>query len=183
MNHPRNRQPRAPRDHQRSAPRGSRDTNSSNVPTTQQVLPGTAVSIVLKADQPTGREVQGVVQDLLTRGNHPRGIKVRLRDGRIGRVQRMAGDVSHSAGSALTTPIPGSIHSSKPVHKPEDHLSEPPPRSLADFLPSEPNCRAELPSAQRERHTFSTANAVCPICGLFEGDELAVSHHVEEHLT
>lgn len=61
------------------------------VPTTNQVTPGTLVNIVLKADQPTGHTVQGVVSQLLTKGNHPRGIKVRLSDGRVGRVQSMAG--------------------------------------------------------------------------------------------
>ncbi|KAL1838828.1 hypothetical protein VTJ49DRAFT_2185 [Mycothermus thermophilus] len=61
------------------------------VPTIRQVIPGALVNIVLKADQPTGRTVQGVVGQLLTRGNHPRGIKVRLTDGRVGRVQSMAG--------------------------------------------------------------------------------------------
>ncbi|KAK5171864.1 uncharacterized protein LTR77_003500 [Saxophila tyrrhenica] len=67
-----------------------RNSRGANVPTTAQVVPGAAVSIVLKADQPTGREVQGTVKDLLTRGEHPRGIKVRLQDGKVGRVQRMA---------------------------------------------------------------------------------------------
>jgi uncharacterized repeat protein (TIGR03833 family) len=62
-----------------------------NVPTTRDVVPGALVNIVLKADQPTGRTVQGAVGQLLTRGNHPRGIKVRLTDGRVGRVQSMAG--------------------------------------------------------------------------------------------
>ncbi|KAK6212438.1 hypothetical protein LQW54_005212 [Pestalotiopsis sp. IQ-011] len=60
------------------------------VPNVRQVVPGAGVSIVLKADQRTGREVQGVVKDVLTRGDHHRGIKVRLADGRIGRVQRMS---------------------------------------------------------------------------------------------
>ncbi|KAH6844503.1 hypothetical protein B0I37DRAFT_164511 [Chaetomium sp. MPI-CAGE-AT-0009] len=69
-----------------------------SVPTTGQVTPGTLVNIVLKADQPTGRTVQGVVSQLLTKGNHPRGIKVRLTDGRVGRVQSMAG------GAASTGP-------------------------------------------------------------------------------
>lgn len=66
------------------------------VPTIRQVVSGAAVSIVLKADQRTGREVQGVVRDVLTRGDHHRGIKVRLTDGRIGRVQRM--DVGGGGG-------------------------------------------------------------------------------------
>ncbi|KAH6722637.1 hypothetical protein BKA61DRAFT_453445, partial [Leptodontidium sp. MPI-SDFR-AT-0119] len=51
-------------------------------------------------DQPTGRQVQGTVAELLTRGNHPRGIKVRLQDGRVGRVQRMASEEEARAGSA-----------------------------------------------------------------------------------
>jgi len=61
------------------------------MPVTQysQVKPGLAVSIVLKADQKTGRQVQGTVSQLLTRGNHPRGIKVKLTDGRVGRVQKL----------------------------------------------------------------------------------------------
>lgn len=59
------------------------------VPKTTSVIPGAGVNIVLKADQPTGRTVSGVVRDVLTRGDHPRGIKVRLSDGRVGRVQSM----------------------------------------------------------------------------------------------
>ncbi|KAI0970628.1 hypothetical protein F4678DRAFT_462329 [Xylaria arbuscula] len=80
----------------------------SPVPRTYQVIPGALVNIVLKADQRTGRQVRGTVQDVLTRGDHHRGIKVRLSDGRIGRVQSMAlaveGDSSAqpSSGSVLT---------------------------------------------------------------------------------
>jgi uncharacterized repeat protein (TIGR03833 family) len=75
------------------------------VPTTRQVVPGAAVSIVLKADQRTGREVQGVVRDVLTRGDHHRGIKVRLADGRIGRVQRMdTGGGAAAPGRAIPAP-------------------------------------------------------------------------------
>lgn len=64
--------------------------NLKPVPSTRQVASGASVNIVLKEDQPTGRTVSGVVRDVLTRGNHPRGIKVRLADGRVGRVQTMA---------------------------------------------------------------------------------------------
>ncbi|KAH9213939.1 hypothetical protein DL95DRAFT_390063 [Leptodontidium sp. 2 PMI_412] len=76
------------------------NSGSGSVPTIQQVVPGAPVSIVLKVDQPTGRQVQGTVAELLTRGNHPRGIKVRLQDGRVGRVQRMASEEEARAGSA-----------------------------------------------------------------------------------
>ncbi|KAK4459468.1 hypothetical protein QBC42DRAFT_231690 [Cladorrhinum samala] len=71
----------------------------TRVPTTKQVVPGAQVNIVLKADQPTGRTVSGAVKDVLTRGDHHRGIKVRLVDGRIGRVQSMVGRDGSSSGT------------------------------------------------------------------------------------
>lgn len=55
----------------------------------RDVTPGTKVSITLKQDQGTDRTVEGVVAERLTRGDHPRGVKVRLRDGRVGRVVRI----------------------------------------------------------------------------------------------
>jgi uncharacterized repeat protein (TIGR03833 family) len=72
----------------------------AKVPSTQEVIAGALVNIVLKADQPTGRTVCGTVMQVLTRGNHPRGIKVRLTDGRVGRVQTMA-------SGTVTSPAPG----------------------------------------------------------------------------
>ncbi len=59
------------------------------IPARRLINPGTNVLIVLKADQPTGHQVAGVVADVLTKRDHPRGVKVRLTDGRIGRVQRI----------------------------------------------------------------------------------------------
>ncbi|RXJ69549.1 hypothetical protein CRV08_02265 [Halarcobacter ebronensis] len=51
---------------------------------------GLSVKIVLKQDQRTGKLTQGVVKDILTNSSfHPRGIKVRLQDGQIGRVQEI----------------------------------------------------------------------------------------------
>lgn len=86
------------------------------VPNTNQVIPGAPVNIVLKADQPTGRTVQGVVRDVLTRGNHPRGIKVRLADGRVGRVQTMAsGSESGSSSTPITTTAATSLSYSSAV--------------------------------------------------------------------
>ncbi|KAI1497477.1 hypothetical protein F5X99DRAFT_363058 [Biscogniauxia marginata] len=74
------------------------------VPRTNEVIPGASVNIVLKADQRTGRQVSGVVRDVLTRGDHHRGIKVRLADGRIGRVQSMASAASDSSSSSASDP-------------------------------------------------------------------------------
>jgi uncharacterized repeat protein (TIGR03833 family) len=56
----------------------------------RNVTAGAEVLIVLKRDQRTGRLTRGVVKDILTRSaNHPHGIKVRLRDGKVGRVQEV----------------------------------------------------------------------------------------------
>ncbi len=49
---------------------------------------GSEVSIVLKADQRTGKLTDGVVKDILTNSSfHPHGIKVRLQSGDVGRVR------------------------------------------------------------------------------------------------
>lgn len=57
------------------------------------VRPGLRVAIVQKQDQRTGQTVEGVVAAVLTRSaSHPHGIKVRLVDGRVGRVKAVLGD-------------------------------------------------------------------------------------------
>jgi uncharacterized repeat protein (TIGR03833 family) len=59
----------------------------------KNIRAGAKVSIVLKQDQRTGRRTVGVVKDLLTNSNfHPHGIKVRLTDGQVGRVQEILPD-------------------------------------------------------------------------------------------
>lgn len=51
---------------------------------------GARVSIVLKADQRTGKQIEGIVARLLTKSSsHPHGIKVMLEDGQVGRVQEI----------------------------------------------------------------------------------------------
>jgi uncharacterized repeat protein (TIGR03833 family) len=58
----------------------------------KEIRPGMEVEVVLKKDQSTGRLTRGIVKDLLTKSaSHSRGIKVRLTDGQIGRVQRIIG--------------------------------------------------------------------------------------------
>lgn len=54
------------------------------------IHPGQRVKIVLKEDQGTDRRVEGVVKEILTNtSQHYRGIKVRLEDGQVGRVQEI----------------------------------------------------------------------------------------------
>ena len=56
------------------------------------IRPGLVVVIVKKEDQKTGKMTQGIVQDILTSASvHPRGIKVRLDSGEVGRVQFIQG--------------------------------------------------------------------------------------------
>jgi len=56
----------------------------------KNIRPGSAVVIVKKEDQPTGKMTQGIVRDILTSApEHPRGIKVRLESGEVGRVQHI----------------------------------------------------------------------------------------------
>jgi uncharacterized repeat protein (TIGR03833 family) len=54
------------------------------------VSPGIEVYIVLKKDQRSGKRTRGIVKDILTNSSfHPHGIKVRLQNGQVGRVQEI----------------------------------------------------------------------------------------------
>ena len=54
------------------------------------IQPGIEVDIVLKADQGLGNLTRGIVAEILTNSSfHPHGIKVRLEDGQVGRVQNI----------------------------------------------------------------------------------------------
>ena len=51
------------------------------------ILPGCTVDIIQKEDQRSGKKTRGIVQEILTNSQtHPHGIKVRLMDGRVGRI-------------------------------------------------------------------------------------------------
>jgi len=51
---------------------------------------GSLVRIVLKKDQRTGKLTEGRVKEILTKSpTHPHGIKIRLEDGRVGRVKEL----------------------------------------------------------------------------------------------
>lgn len=59
----------------------------------RNISAGIEVDIVLKKDQRTGELTRGVVKDILTKSAfHPHGIKVRLEDGQVGRVQEIIED-------------------------------------------------------------------------------------------
>lgn len=55
-----------------------------------EIRRGLRVAVVQKADQESGALTEGVVRDILTSApEHPRGIKVRLESGEVGRVRRI----------------------------------------------------------------------------------------------
>lgn len=56
----------------------------------KNIRPGGRVKVVQKQHQRSGQLTEGVVKDILTSSPvHPRGIKVRLTDGVVGRVQEV----------------------------------------------------------------------------------------------
>ncbi|KAI0404654.1 hypothetical protein F4802DRAFT_598078 [Xylaria palmicola] len=195
----------------------------SPVPRTHQVIPGAYVNIVLKADQPTGRQVRGTVQHVLTRGDHHRGIKVRLTDGRVGRVQSMAADPegvpatqsslsSTFSGSADPSTASASVLENANAKEPRGRGPRPRYRDARleeplDAAPAQIDLGAYIVPSRRKGNAQKRRNAgqadefgdgpnnsdhkatgdanapvaTCPVCGVFEGDETAVAHHVAEH--
>lgn len=56
----------------------------------EKVKIGSEVEVMLKADQKIGTLTRGIVAEILTNSSsHPHGIKVRLENGQIGRVQNI----------------------------------------------------------------------------------------------
>ncbi|MBK5246389.1 MAG: YwbE family protein [Peptostreptococcaceae bacterium] len=56
----------------------------------KDVKPGIKVMVVQKEDQRTGKLTEGIVKDILTNSQmHPHGIKVRLENNIVGRVQQI----------------------------------------------------------------------------------------------
>ncbi|KAK5651451.1 hypothetical protein OQA88_12458 [Cercophora sp. LCS_1] len=172
------------------------------VPTTREVLPGASVNIVLKADQPTGRTVSGVVQDVLTRGNHPRGIKVRLADGRVGRVQTMVTGAATSGQAAESGETSGDVfrqdgfshqlHQSGRQGQGQDELPSSTVGLDAYIKPArqrKPAKKQDQSSTDAQSQHFAQEQSAlvpeetstCPVCGAFEGDVAAVAHHVASH--
>ncbi|EFQ93998.1 hypothetical protein PTT_08423 [Pyrenophora teres f. teres 0-1] len=179
-------------------PNTLRDPDYPRVPAYSSITPGTAVSIILKQDQPTGHQVKGIVADLLTRGDHPRGVKVRLRDGRVGRVQGLVAEAEGVRGEALVGGVGAGLGRNvegggggmrggrveRDIRDEDEYLydegSRRGARELGLFAALEEADRRHAQSGSTGRGAVGEV-ATCPICGVFEGDEAAVAHHVEEH--
>lgn len=67
--------------------------DNRNPPKRHEIKPGDAVWIIEKENYGTDKYKQGIVKNVLSPSEkHPRGIKVRLIDGSIGRVQWLVRD-------------------------------------------------------------------------------------------
>jgi uncharacterized repeat protein (TIGR03833 family) len=67
-----------------------KNSKTMNTIPRNQIKPGLRVRIVQKQDQASGKLTEGIVKDILTNSaNHPHGIKVRLSDGKVGRVKEI----------------------------------------------------------------------------------------------
>jgi uncharacterized repeat protein (TIGR03833 family) len=63
----------------------------NNTPTRNEIQVGKIVQIIQKQDQRTGNLTEGIVKRILTSSNiHPHGIKVKLDNGKVGRVQSIS---------------------------------------------------------------------------------------------
>ena len=72
-----------------------------SVPKRADIRANVRVAIVQKQDQRTGKQTIGIVKDILTSSpTHPHGIKVRLTNGQIGRVQEILSERSGEAADA-----------------------------------------------------------------------------------
>ncbi|KAF2708855.1 hypothetical protein K504DRAFT_468086 [Pleomassaria siparia CBS 279.74] len=177
------------------------DGNHPNVPYFSQLRPGTPVAIILKQDQPTGHRVYGVVGELLTKGDHPRGVKVRLRDGRVGRVQKVVEEAKGregedsvgGAGAGLGRDgetIRGGSSGGRGFKHTQDvredgHLWDDQNQASREYFADvQFKVKGQKKGKRKGGSSAVVAEetlATCPVCGAFEGDERAVAHHVEQH--
>ena len=62
----------------------------NSIPSRDKIIMGIMVEIIQKQDQHTGKLTKGKVMKILTSSQvHPHGIKVKLNNGKIGRVQKI----------------------------------------------------------------------------------------------
>eukprot|EP00474_Spongospora_subterranea_P000965 CRZ01423.1 hypothetical protein [Spongospora subterranea] len=121
-------------------------------------LIGANVAIVLKKDQPTGRLTMGTVSEILTRSaSHPRGIKVRLTSGAVGRIQKITsssvnlGNQSENISNQECHPTPSTYSTAT---------------CLSDWMPQALSTETDAPSWSCSRCTFLNAGLLhrCEMC-------------------
>jgi uncharacterized repeat protein (TIGR03833 family) len=116
------------------------------VPRMTEIRPGINVNIVLRADQRTGKLTSGQVSDILTRGDRPRRIKVRLINGLIGRVQSLCSP--SSSESANAEPVVQSTQGTAPRARniQDDYRLGPEPAAASSLL-----CYVRAPKRRKRK--------------------------------
>jgi len=134
-----------------------------------QLKPGLAVSIVLKADQRTGKQVQGTVSQLLTRHNHPRGIKVKLTDGRVGRVQQILPQAKTRTQHSMSSDNPWSNTDShgNPYTSPTSEQNR--DGAAQSYYQSNPS-QQQSQGFQQSQPQHQSSNAQAPAQGVHRSD-------------
>ncbi len=80
-----------------------------------ELRPGMRVQVVEKQNQGTGALTEGIISRLLTKSpNHPRGIKVMLEDGTVGRVQAIMDGKTETPGKSSNCGGPGTSSARSP---------------------------------------------------------------------
>lgn len=91
----------------------------AELPARNDLRAGLAVEVETKENQGTGRLTSGTIAEILTASkHHPHGIKVRLRDGRVGRVKKIAGPAPEEQARSFTD------SDARPIPKTEDKHNE-----------------------------------------------------------
>ena len=200
----------------RQSQRGGREGNPNNssprpprprpeytsVPPIRTIHQGSGVSIILKEDQQSGHQVKGIVADMLTRGDHPRGVKVRLRDGRVGRVQGLVSEAEGQQGEAIVGGPEANIgrngegatsagrlrrggRMERDIREDDEYLYENRVTNqdygMFAALEEADEMHQQSTTGPPIQSLLSGGTASCPVCFKFEGDEAAVAHHVEQH--
>ena len=130
---------------QQSRHRRSQDNGSNSH------LIGTSVSVIQKQDQGTGQLTSGTIAEILTNSTfHPRGIKVRLVDGTVGRISDNSPD-----GAGLNS------HSNSDDHDRNNDAVPLPSHSLADYLVAPVPPTQNIITQNTEHHNVDWP---CPMC-------------------
>ena len=127
------------------------------------IVPGTSVSVVLKCDQRSGHLTNGIVQSVLTNSaNHPRGIKVRLTSGQVGRVQHIQSR-THTTAFQRQPPVAVAHHSDYYG----DNVDDNPRRgggTLGDWFPSVSSVRSPAETENAVAETTVVQPWSCSAC-------------------
>ena len=153
----------------------NRNSNSSSTCSNSHLI-GTAVSVVQKQDQGTGRLTSGTIAEILTNSSfHPHGLKVRLEDGTVGRIS--------SSSSNTTTSTFDNYHGQDYDHDDAgtarlghtttlaDFVSMPKAKA-SSFLPKQHSLHAHEHEREDEHHEIDDQNEdadadadwACPVC-------------------